>query len=265
MIKRIYNTETNDYLNRDFEIGDMVTYKNGNRKVIGKIISFNEMYLTVDNNGIIETVSKTEAQKNILDYGYNPFSTKTQVQNIDFLVESIICMLSLDNHTPDENGFVENMYQNKNGMNVYKCNINPFVVINGETIYYQRDFVWEDWRKVKLIDTIYNYGSCGQVLIRDKSEDSDSSDIDTAWYEIVDGKQRILTLWEFINGKFADSNGKLFSDLSLRAQHKFLESLSFKVGKIKCTDEEVIQQFVIMNHGGKEQEKQHLDYLASKL
>jgi len=72
---------------------------------------------------------------------------------------------------------------------------------------YQRDLVWDMDNKLKLIESLFLGRDIGKfVFVSD-----DNSDI---LYEILDGKQRLTTIIEYIENKFS-YKGIFYKDLSL--------------------------------------------------
>ena len=72
---------------------------------------------------------------------------------------------------------------------------------------YQRELVWDMDNKVKLIESLFLGRDIGKfVFVSD-----DNSDI---LYEILDGKQRLTTIIEYIENKFS-YKGIFYKDLSL--------------------------------------------------
>src|SRR3989344_5952848 len=86
---------------------------------------------------------------------------------------------------------------------------------------YQRGVVWKHKQKIRLIESIANGYPIGFILLWKRSDKK---------YEILDGQQRITTIWEFANVKdknkvyFIDSNNeKIYSrDLDKDRQIEFL-------------------------------------------
>lgn len=125
---------------------------------------------------------------------------------------------------------------------------------------YQRDFVWKDEHKEKLIDSIFMGKDIGKLIFIRLPYESDSFD-----YEILDGKQRLKTLIDFIEDKIS-YKGYLFSQLSQRDKSEFLNTL-IAVGETDegFTEKDKIQYFLLVNDTGVPQEKEFLDKLKEKL
>ena len=86
---------------------------------------------------------------------------------------------------------------------------------------------------------------------------------EVAFRDVVDGKQRIGALLDFVNDKFPDLHGNYYSDLSNKAQHKFLNSdvISYASLGESATDEDVIETFLMVNFTGKIMSQEHIDYV----
>ena len=76
---------------------------------------------------------------------------------------------------------------------------------------YQRGLVWEQEQKELLIESIMIDMPIGNVFLNDRGN---------FIYEVVDGQQRLTTIWDFYNNKF-EWNGLLFKDLPKEFQAKF--------------------------------------------
>ena len=82
-----------------------------------------------------------------------------------------------------------------------------------------------------------------------------------AFCYIIDGKQRINALLEFVNDKFPDSHGFYYIDLSDRAARKFLDSnvLSFAEMEERSTDKDVLDCFILLNDTGVSIDKKYIN------
>ena len=159
-----------------------------------------------------------------------------------------------------------------NGYPVKTINFNPYIYnAEGEKIYYQRDHVWDLDRKQKLIESMLNEINCGTIIIREHSLDSllekyEAGERELYLYDVVDGKQRLTALFEFLDNKFPLKNGMYFKDFTLPAKRKFQMLPVMALGTLpeKTTDEETINQFMIMYYGGVEMDKDHMEKLMQK-
>lgn len=268
MSKYITNTSKqaliDTILNSDFAIDEIVTYPLSNHGTsIGYIRKIEDGKATIEsfyghkNENNVCDVSKL--QKYIYMIGANPFEDMIQMNPVNFQLESIIHQL-----------FKEDKYHTKKGTLIPNANFNPIVFdANNEIVYYQRGHVWQLENKQALIESIYNGVDCGKIIVRerdwDEIDDLEAAGLEFAFYDVVDGKQRLTAVKEFIDGVYPDIYGNYFSDLSNHAQNKFLQTqlISFTQMKPNSKDADVIKTFLRMNFSGIPQSKEHLDYLKS--
>lgn len=114
---------------------------------------------------------------------------------------------------------------------------------------YQRDFVWDESRQSKLIESIIMGLPIPFIFV---AENSDSS------WEIVDGSQRIRTLHAFVKGELKlknlevikGLNGYMFSDLERSRQGKILSTaLRIIVLSEETSDDVKTDMFERINRG----------------
>lgn len=200
--------------------------------------------------------------------GANPFIKFSQIRNLNYNLESIIFEFQLDN---EKQCSKEDKYDIK-GVLIKEVNWNPFVIKNGNKYYYQRDYIWTLEQKQNLIESIYLYVDCGKVLVRVRSwkqleQMQSKGELELSFKDIVDGKQRLKAISDFINDKFPDLNGNYYGDLSTEAQIEFSNSKSLSCAELGeyTTDKEVLQQFLKMNFEGTPQSPEHLNMVRSIL
>ena len=75
---------------------------------------------------------------------------------------------------------------------------------------WQRDSVWESIKKTKLINTILSRRYIHPILCF-RGNDGDLGDADKLY--ILDGQQRLRTIVDFVNGKFATGRSRRLGDL----------------------------------------------------
>jgi len=210
-------------------------------------------------------VEKKSLVKNTYNIGVDPFpKQRINVKTINFQLESIIFNI-LDRDRTEK-------YEIVKGVKIRETNWNPYVVIDGEKKYYQRDFCWTLEQKQNLIDSIYNDIECGKIIIRERDWHSVekavlAGDTEVCFKDIVDGKQRLKTIIDFANNEFADSNGVFYGDMSERAQRKFTNSQLFSYCSIEgvVDDRDILKQFLKTNFTGVPQSKEHIEYVKSLL
>lgn len=121
---------------------------------------------------------------------------------------------------------------------------------------YQRDYVWEDADRENLFDSIFYGMEIGKFVLNYLSEEQSRKNGKT--YEIVDGKQRLITMVMFYENRLA-YRGVYFNDLSFKDQNTFLNKI-IEIAEITDADyETILKQFVLINQAGKCMDPAHLD------
>ncbi len=121
---------------------------------------------------------------------------------------------------------------------------------------YQRGFVWTNEDKVRLIDSIFHGVDIGKFVFIQTGSYSYGS----YGYEILDGKQRLKTLQEFYENRFA-YNGYYFNDLSQKDKN-FFENYSISYAEAKnMTNADKYNLFILLNTSGHVMEQKHLDFV----
>ena len=210
-------------------------------------------------------VDIVNCHKDSIRVGYNPFPEKSWKENIDFVNYPLSSILLLTIKDKDRY-----MMDTPNGKVQLKIvNWNPYVIDKeGKKQYYQRDFCWTLNDKQNLIESIYNGIGCGTIIVRERpwtylDKEYGKGNTEVGLYDVVDGKQRLHTLFEFINDMFPDSNGNYYSDFSVLAKRKFDNTHPFTFGKMgkNTKDVDVLKAFLGVNFSGVEMSKEHIDYV----
>lgn len=207
------------------------------------------------------TLHRDKIHPNKMYVGANPFpESPDRIRNINFSLESILFNLAIIEKRRES-------YDIK-GITVNELTWNPYVYINGEKWYYQRPFVWELEDKQLLIESIYNGVDCGKILVRkhgfdELNEKAKLGETDLAFNDIIDGKQRLAAIRDFILGEFKDLHGNFYGDLCAWAKRGVInhQLLSYSELPERSTDKEVLSQFLKLNFSGKPQSKEHLDFV----
>lgn len=244
-----------------------------NQKYLVKVIKI------LDNNKIIvnnkdykenKEIKVSDFEKNALYIGYNPFdvqSWRNKIKTYAFDIEGILLECGFEKKTSTM------IIEKHLGVNIPELNFNPYVFDKkGNKQYYQRDFVWNLKDKQLLIDSLYNGISCGTIIVRKRSFEWIEKQIklgntELAFKDIIDGKQRLNAIIEFVNDKFPDSNGFYFSDFSEKSKINFmrLDSISYKVLDETSTDEEALKCFILTNTGGITIDENHIENIKKIL
>lgn len=158
-----------------------------------------------------------------------------------------------------------------NGVFVKEATDNPFIIDNeGKVNHYQRELVWELQDKINLIDGIYNYSDIGKFVVVRRNYDYIEKMIknkhieNLAFHELVDGKQRLNAIVEFMQDKFTDSNGKYYSEMDIIEQRKFRSYNKCNIAILEnVTPEQIKRAFLNVNHTGKPMSKEHINFIKS--
>jgi hypothetical protein len=199
-----------------------------------------------------------EWSKNTIYIGVDPFKNAYEkIQSINFSLESIIYQL-----------YKDDKYDIKGSL-IKSSNLNPFVFVKGQKQYYQRPLVWNLMDKQLLIESIYNGVDCGKILVRNRGwkelEELQKEGHELSWKDVVDGKQRLSAIKEFIDGGFCDIEGNYYYDLSDVAQRRLTSHQLFSYSELPedTPDNEILKQFLKLNFAGVPQSKEHLEFIKS--
>lgn len=133
---------------------------------------------------------------------------------------------------------------------------------------YQRGIVWTAKDKELLLDSIFKNADIGKfVLVHLNDKEWTERNVG---YEILDGKQRLLTLLEFYENRFP-YHGMFYNDLSMSDRRAFKEH-PVVVGQLRDDfaskaefKKMVLRCFLMLNRGGRAMDKEHLDAIEHKL
>src|ERR1051325_1820879 len=137
--------------------------------------------------------------------------------------------------------------------------------INMEPVYQREGKLWSKSKKAKLIDSILNDFDIPKIYVADFNRVSTKLNENEAAYAVIDGKQRLETFFEFIDGGFPLADDfRLNSDLSLQLAGLYYLDLKLNHTRVAekfesyvplimsvITDEEgkVDEMFVRLNSG----------------
>ncbi len=133
--------------------------------------------------------------------------------------------------------------------------------INPDPIY-QRDFVWREEQKQLLVDSIIRRIDIPKIYLRETATDTKPR----FRFEIIDGKQRMAAIWDYLDDKFSlpeDSEpitldmgdvhsiaGKKYSQLPTDVQIERVNNYSIDAVIIsQAGDEDIADLFYRLNHG----------------
>ena len=278
-----------DYLNGEIKVGDPIkiqdkyltapTHRDENEYTTVHVMEIlPDGNLKVRNTGYPEddyygkaTVidpKKVEIKKDPLWVGVYPFASKNWMSccrhtglglsHIIFKIEEII-----------EN---DNVGGEFDGVKCMEFNFNPYVLDkDGNKMYFQRDYCWTLEDEQNFIESIYNYLNLGTVVLRKRSykyieSECKKGNREVAYYDVIDGKQRIHTLMRFMKNEFPDKHGNYYGDFSEFARRTLINDvMGLDVMEIqeRATDEDVLSVFLNVNYAGKPMSAEHLKYVRS--
>lgn len=134
----------------------------------------------------------------------------------------------------------------------------------------QRPLVWTLEQKQNLILSMLK-----DITLPDfhvalyKPKSTEEGTTKETYFRIIDGKQRLTTIQDFITDKFAiviNNESFLFSDFDSFCKHKLANArLNFKIAyeydDCRFSDRDLIDWFYMVNFAGTQQDKEHIDDL----
>ena len=118
---------------------------------------------------------------------------------------------------------------------------------------YQRDLVWDEEDKIKLIKSIMDEINIGLFVFSTININPKKGPI----YEIVDGKQRLSTLKEYFEDKF-EVDGYKFSQLRPLDRSRFLNSTVEVSNLGQVGKKQILKNFIALNRCGKRISEEHM-------
>jgi len=132
---------------------------------------------------------------------------------------------------------------------------------------YQREYCWLLEDKQLLIDSMIKKYDIGRFLIKDYyyTGSTESGDLQHYPYEIVDGKQRLSAICQFINNEFPLCNGLCYSDMTPLDRNN-IKKYPILIGVVASdiTDIDLVKLFIKINTTGKVMDKEHIDKLKKE-
>ncbi len=265
-----------EYLEVPVKVGDSVRVRGlGSQDKVSmsattKVLKIDkDLTITINHNRHEQKILKDDYEKCTRNVGYNPMELKpwdSSMQTIKFGLESVLNRIGFNPYECTWNK--ETIHDTK----ILETNWNPHIVDNnGEKVYYQRDFCWTINEKRRLLDSIYNNIDIGKFIVRKRSYNyvlnavKSRNYTDAHFVDIVDGKQRLKAITDFLLDRYDDNNGMKYSDFSLVAKRKFLNYLSLSYGEIgeRASDKDVKNVFLGVNFEGVPMSIEHINFVKS--
>lgn len=124
---------------------------------------------------------------------------------------------------------------------------------------YQRELVWTLEDEQKLIESIFNRVDIGKFVFIHKGYHGDKT------YEVLDGKQRISTLYRFYTDQF-QYKGFYYSELSRQLKYVFEDTpVSVAVpNSSSMSEKQILNYFLRLNTSGKAMDIKHLEKIQEQ-
>lgn len=263
------------WLARPIQVGDSVYCKglglnNPELNQLHEVIKVDKDAVYIQQYGYnsLTLVPMDKVSKDITRCGAYPFAKElrlnVQLQNI----EGIMSGIGYDADT--KRPFKRTRHEFFPG--IQEVCFNPMVIDkDGNEIEYQRGLVWNLEQKQLLIESIYNWVDIGKIVLRLRPFEWVEKRVKagklehTAFKDVVDGKQRLNAIMEFIQCNFNDMCGNNWDDLSERAKKTFLNfsQVSYVQLDEDSTDADALRTFMSINHAGKPMSREHLEFVKS--
>ncbi|MGL5751107.1 MAG: DUF262 domain-containing protein [Paraclostridium sp.] len=130
---------------------------------------------------------------------------------------------------------------------------------------YQRDLVWTLKQKRSYIENLFKEKAVisPTIVLNWENHKEDA-------YEVLDGKQRLTTIFDFIENKFSLSNKKYFKDLSMSdanfiLYHDVRYTRIEKIDNTNLTLDEKVELFLEVNELGTKMSDKHIEKVKELL
>jgi hypothetical protein len=260
------------YLKEPLKVGDVINNRYINTKDskccdMETVVKIDDeyAYFKQENYRELSKIKLSEIEKCDFYIGVDTFTPDKYHQKYAIDIEQLIwrCGYERDGKSRMERYF---------GTDIPEVCFNPMVIDNdGNEVEFQRGLVWTIEQKQLLIESIYNNIEIGKVVFRKRDFHWVENRIKagklehTAFMDLIDGKQRFITIFEFINNKFPDLHGNYFDDFSNNAKVRFrnYNNLTYVELNEDTKDKDVIEQFLAINFAGVPMSKEHIDFVKS--
>lgn len=232
------------------------------------------MKIEIKNNNLyVDSVliDSYELLKPIVDYMYKvkvDFTTECFIRNlVDKLNPFGINIPKIcEKLTNPSTALVRDLYKEK-----HKFDFDVLVNTEDGLMSLQRELVWDINQKVELIKSMFKGLKMSPLHILDI--DIKSGNKYQSLYQVIDGKQRLTTVFDFIDNKFSirgiDCVEYFYKDLDLYYQkkvwnyafskHVIYASQDSKLGdEYYISDDDKIDWFIYVNYLGTPQDENHI-------
>jgi uncharacterized protein with ParB-like and HNH nuclease domain len=133
---------------------------------------------------------------------------------------------------------------------------------------YQRDYVWDRGNQQDLMHSIFNNCPIGSIAIVENENDNSEG----GYIEVVDGKQRITTIYKFYNNEFGYYSTEhereiYWRDLNKLEQAQFSREVKISVNTLAgdITELEKWRYFYAVNFSGQAQSGSHREFVLNHI
>lgn len=128
----------------------------------------------------------------------------------------------------------------------------------------QRRFVWSNFQKQQFVISFFKGIEIGKLTLIQCNIDEEEY-----FYQVIDGKQRLNALWDYIDNKFCinwEGVDYRFNDLPKELQTKLLWyrptcDIGYEYWNDRISDTDKIRWFELINFSGTPQDAEHLKNL----
>lgn len=127
---------------------------------------------------------------------------------------------------------------------------------------HHREYDWDENHKELLIDSVFHNIEIGKIALHHLSEEERQKR--HVSYEVIDGKQRLITLVDFYENKF-QYNGKYYNELSWMDKRVF-KNYSIDIATVGGINKKtVLKYFLMLNRTGRNVNKEHFEKIKKLL
>lgn len=126
---------------------------------------------------------------------------------------------------------------------------------------YQRDYVWEDSDRELLLDSIFANIDIGKIVFIKKEREER---VDGKMYEVLDGKQRLITLIMFYENRIP-YKGVFYNELSPRDRRTFDNHVVAEAEVDWADRKTILRYFLMLNRAGKVMDNEHLEKVSTMM
>lgn len=261
-----------EFLSKPIKEGDMVNVKNtvGNKEYTDyvEVKKVNRTHVFFRKYGFKDLISVpiSDVVRCTDHIGVNPFKSEIRTTSYQIDIEQLLWRCGFDQREREER------HEKHFGVPIPETCVTPIVIDeHGNDVEYQRGLVWSLEQKQLLIESIYNNVEIGKFVVRKRSfkwveqRVKEGKIANTAFNDLVDGKQRFTAIVGFINNEFPDMYENYFNDLSEKSKRKFISyrHLTYVELDENATDKDTLSVFLAINFTGVPMSKEHIEYVKS--